>query len=336
MIAGAVVPYRYFPGRAGEPGPAQTLIDLGAGGAPGWVAIANLQLLTFVVLAVVSVGRVILRGPDPWGRGLQLGTGSIGALWMAGLVGATWDPPASPAAGAYLWIAGGSLLLLSGSVLPGDRETDAPVSSSRRGPLLAFLAVAVGLFAAAEVVGAVSLRNYVAGASLWVAGTVVFLAAAISAVVGGSGSKTTSTSLRRTWVVATILCGTALVVAGHLVPVGMFPERFGVRADRLIFLELPQHWTGIAFDAVFPAALTVLALAVALGAPRSRTSSAVLVALSAGALAGFIEEMWDPAIHPAETVAAGGFMGLAGGALLLVGALLVRPREVPRRGVSRP
>jgi hypothetical protein len=332
MIAGAVIPYRYFPVHAEEPGPAQTLIDLDAGGALWWFAITNLPLLTFLVLAVVSVSRVVLRGPDPWGRGLQLGTGSIGTLWMAGLVGATWDPPVSPAAGAYLWIAGGFLLLLSGQFLSGDRDTDAPVSPSRREPLLAFLAVAVGLFATAEVVGAISLKNYVVGASLWVAGIVAFLAGATWAVVAGTRMAATNpTALRRAGVAATVIGGAALVVAGHLVPVGRFSEAFGrpARADRLIFLETPQHWTGIAFDAVFPVALAVLALAVALGAPRSRTSSAILVALAAVALAGFIREMWDPAIHPAETLAAGGFLGLAGGVLLLVGALLARPREVP-------
>jgi hypothetical protein len=332
MIVGAVVPFRYFPVRAREPGLAQTLIDLGAGGGPWWFTIANLPLLTFLTLGLVSVGRVILRGPDPWGRGLQIGTGSIGTLWMAGLVGAVWDPPVSPAAGAYLWMAGGILLLLSGASLLRDRGTDAPVYPGRRGPFLVFLAVAVGLFAAAEVVGAV-LRNYIAGASLWVAGIVVLLAAGTWAVVGAGGSKTTSTSLRRTWVVATIVCGTALVVAGHLVPVGMFSEAFGrpARADRLIFLEIPQHWTGIAFDAVFPVTVVVLGLAVALGALGSRTSPAIraiLVALGAVTLARFIMEIWDAAIHPEETLAAGGFLGLAGGVLLLAGALVAQPRTV--------
>jgi hypothetical protein len=336
-FAGALIPYRYLEYPAVQEGHAQKLIHLGASGAPWWIAIENLLVLTILLLVVVSVVSVILRGPNLWGRGLLIGTGAIGTLFMAGVVGATWLPPLSPAAGAYLWMAGGILLLLSGAFLPGDAPTDAPVSSQRRGPLLAILAVAVGLFAAAEVVGAINPRNYVAGATLWVVGTVVLLAGVTWAVVAATRTaRTNSTAVRRVGVAATVIAGAALVVAGHLVPVGMFPERFGVRADRLIFLELPQHWTGIAFDAVFPAALTVLALAVALGAPRSRTSSAVLVALSAGALAGFIEEMWDPAIHPAETVAAGGFLGLAGGALLLVGALLVRPREVPRRGVSRP
>jgi hypothetical protein len=208
MIAGAVIPYRYFPVHAEEPGPAQTLIDLDAGGALWWFAITNLPLLTFLVLAVVSVSRVVLRGPDPWGRGLQLGTGSIGTLWMAGLVGATWDPPVSPAAGAYLWIAGGFLLLLSGQFLSGDRDTDAPVSPSRREPLLAFLAVAVGLFATAEVVGAISLKNYVVGASLWVAGIVAFLAGATWAVVAGTRMAATNpTALRRAGVAATVIGG---------------------------------------------------------------------------------------------------------------------------------
>jgi hypothetical protein len=338
MFAGALVPYRYLRFPAVQPDHAQTLIDLGAGGGPWWFAlvnfpivIVNLWVSTILLLAVVSVGRVILRGPDPPGRGLLLGTASIGTLSMAGIVGATWLPPLSPAVGAYLWLAGGILLLLSGAFLPGDRATDAPVSPGRRGPLLILLAVAVGLFATAEVTGAVNPRNYVASATLWVVGTVVLLAVGTWAVVAGTrASRTNSTALRRASVAATVIAGAALVVAGHLVPVGMFPESFGaVRADRLIFLEIPQHWTGIAFDAVFPAAVAVLAIAVAVRAPSSRTSPAILAALGAVALAGFIREMWDPAIHPAETLAAGGFLGLAGGVLLLVGALLARPREVP-------
>ena len=259
-----------------------------------------------------------------------MGTGSIGTLWMAGLVGATWDPPVSPAAGAYLWMAGGILLLLSGAFLL-DREADAPVSPGRRGPLLVFLAVAVGLFTAAEVVGAV-LRNYITGASLWVAGIVVLLAAGTWAVVGAVGSKTTSTALRRTGVLATVVAGAALVLAGYLVPVGMFSEAFvSARADRLIFLEIPQHWTGIAFDAVFPVTVVVLGLAVAFGALGSRMSPAtraILVALGAVALARFITEIWDAAIHPEETLAAGGLLGLAGGVLLLAGAQLAHPRAV--------
>jgi hypothetical protein len=333
MLAGALVPYRYLRFPAVQPEHAQTLIDLGAGGGRWWFAsvhlfIVNLWVSTILLLAVVSAGSVILRVPDLGGRGLQIGTGSIGTLFMAGLVGATWMPPASPAVGAYLWMAGGILLLLSGAFLPGDRATDAPVSPGRRGPLLILLAVAVGLFATAEVTGAVNPRNYVASATLWVVGTVVLLAVGAWAVVAGTrASRTNPTALRRASVAATVIAGAALVVAGHLVPVGMFPEAFRpVRADRLIFLETPQHWTGIAFDAVFPVAVAVLALAVAVRAPSSRTSPAILAALGAVALAGFISEMWDPAIHPAETLAAGGFLGLAGGVLLLIGALLARPR----------
>jgi hypothetical protein len=176
--------------------------------------------------------------------------------------------------------AGGILLLLSGAFLL-DRDADAPVSPGRRGPLLVFLAVAVGLFAAAEVVGAV-LRNYIAGASLWVAGIVVLLAAGTWAVAGVRGSKETTTALRRAGVLATVVAGAALVVAGYLIPVGMFSEAFvSARADRLISLEIPQHWTGIAFDAVFPVTVVVLALAVALRALGSRMSPAIRAILFA-------------------------------------------------------
>jgi hypothetical protein len=51
MIVGAVVPFRYFPVRAGEPGPGQTLIDIGASGGSWSFVIASLPILTFLGLA---------------------------------------------------------------------------------------------------------------------------------------------------------------------------------------------------------------------------------------------------------------------------------------------
>jgi hypothetical protein len=215
MFAGALIPYRYLEYPAVQEGHAQKLIDFGASGDPWWIrwwfGIENLLVVTILLLAVLSVVSVILRGPSLWGRGLQLGTGAIGALFMAGVVGATWLPPLSPAAGAFLWMAGGILLLLSWAFLPGDAPTGAPVSSERRGPLLAILAVAVGLFAAAEVVGAINPRNYVAAATLWVVGTVVLLAGVTWAVVSATRTaRTNSTAVRRASVAATVIVGAAL------------------------------------------------------------------------------------------------------------------------------
>ena len=163
--------------------------------------------------------------------------------------------------------------------------------------------------------------SYSRGAVVALLGSLLLVAAAVVRLLADPEEPGHAGTLP----VALVIAGAALVLVGTLIPFNDGPE-----IELPAIIDRHQRW-----DAVETIGSAVLAVGVAflLGRRRSAASGALigigtfLVLLFAARYIGY--PWWQP--DNISHVAAGGFVGLAGGAAILAGGLVARPRAEAAR-----